>query len=102
VELNVIEQCLNVFKTGVVQRARHASRTKLREDIALTGLKSRVNEDAVFPRVHGMVFNPSEGILKKLPVNFDQRLGSLDHIYGLYETRRPKAKAVEAEMADKA
>jgi len=42
-------------------------------------------EEEVYPRIHGMVFNPKDGLLKKLPVNFIKRVGSLDHIYGLYE-----------------
>ena len=41
-------------------------------------------EEEVFPRIHGLVFNPKDGLLKKLPVNFAKRVGSLDHIYGLY------------------
>jgi hypothetical protein len=47
-------------------------------------LNSNLNSE-VFPRIHGMVFNPSDGILKKLTVDFSRRIGSLDHIYGLYE-----------------
>jgi len=42
-------------------------------------------EEEVYPRIHGMVFNPKDGLLKKLPVNFIKRVGSLDHIYGLYK-----------------
>lgn len=69
VELNVIEQCINVYKTGVVQRRRINS--------------SKKGEEAT-PRIHGLVFDPSEGILRKLKVNFAARVGSLEHIYGLY------------------
>ena len=72
VELNVIEQCLNLYKTGVVQRKRLQSST------ASGGTE-------VLPRIHAMVFNPGEGILKKLNVDFDQRVGSLEHIYGLHD-----------------
>ena len=42
-------------------------------------------EEEVYPRIHGLVFNPKDGLLKKLPVNFAKRLGPLDHIYGLYK-----------------
>jgi len=42
-------------------------------------------EEEVYPRIHGLVFNPKDGLLKKLPVNFTRRVGSLDHIYGLYD-----------------
>jgi len=69
VELNVIEQCINVYKAGVVQRRR---------------LKSKQTDGTHSPRIHGLVFDPSEGILRKLPVNFAARVGSLEHIYRLY------------------
>merc|ERR1712066_500619 len=57
VELNVIEQCINLLKTGVVQRKR---------------LETYKNEEAPFttPRIHACVFDPKDGILRKLPVNF--------------------------------
>jgi hypothetical protein len=42
-------------------------------------------EGEVYPRIHGMVFNPKDGLLKKLPVDFTTKVGSLDHIYGLYK-----------------
>ncbi len=68
VELNVMEQCLNLYKTNVVQRA-------LRETA----------EDGQYatPRIHGLVFNPSEGILHRLPVCFTEYAASLDGIYSL-------------------
>lgn len=87
VELNVVEQCLNVYKTGVVQRRRSQSRQELRD----AGKTKQEIEEQMFPRIHGMVFNPAEGILRKLPVNFAQRVGSLDHIYGLYGYGKRKA-----------
>ena len=31
----------------------------------------------------GMVFNPADGLLKKLTVDFEKRIGSLNHIYSL-------------------
>lgn len=37
------------------------------------------------PRVHGLVFDPAEGILKKLPLNFKQELEDLRQIYELYQ-----------------
>ena len=37
------------------------------------------------PRIHGMGFNPKDGLVKKLPVDFIKRMGPLDHIYGLYK-----------------
>ena len=74
VELNVIEQCLNLYKTGVVQRKR------LETEAASGGAE-------IYPRIHAMVFNPGEGILKKLDVDFEQRVGSLEHIYGMYDQK---------------
>jgi len=59
--------------TGPVQRKRMEVKKKLG------------NEEEVYPRIHGMVFNPKDGILKKLPVDFTKRVGPLDHIYGLYK-----------------
>ena len=75
VELNVIEQCLNLYKTGVVQRKR-----------IRTHAQSNGNDH--HPRIHGMVFNPKDGILKKLAVDFRKRVGNLDHIYGLYDHKK--------------
>jgi carbonic anhydrase len=75
VELNVVEQCLNLYKTGVVQRKRIQTH-------------AQSNGTEHHPRIHGMVFNPSDGILKKLSVDFRQRVGNLDHIYGLYDHKK--------------
>ena len=54
VECNVIEQCLNVMKTGIVQKMR-------KEQYKSTG--------EVVPRVHAMVFDPKTGDLKRIPVS---------------------------------
>lgn len=54
VELNVIEQCVNLFKTGVVQRRRLATYKK---GVAFAT-----------PRIHACVFEPRTGDLVKLPV----------------------------------
>ena len=59
--------------TGPVQRKRMEVKEKLG------------NDEEVYPRIHGMVFNPKDGLLKKLPVNYTKRVGPLDHIYGLYK-----------------
>eukprot|EP01038_Epipyxis_sp_PR26KG_P007501 gene7501-10219_t len=77
VELNVIEQCLNVYKTGVVQRSRLKSKDS-------TGENKTSKTVFGIPRIHGMVFNPADGFLRRLNVDFKRRIGSLDHIYGLY------------------
>lgn len=84
VELNVIEQCINIYKTGIFQRRRMQS-------IAADKKKTLENGEATqalstqTPRIHALVFDPKDGTLKKLDVNFESRIGSLDHIYGLYE-----------------
>lgn len=86
VELNVIEQCLNVYKMGVVQRKRIQNRQLLEQQLG----KGTMNKEDIWPRIHGMVFNPHDGTLKKLEVDFAFRIGSLDHIYGLYEPPQRK------------
>ena len=78
-ELNVVEQCLNLYKTGVVQRRRN----EVREELKKANPNTRIDPEELTPRIHGLVFNPADGILKKLPVDFKKRIGSLDHIYGL-------------------
>jgi carbonic anhydrase len=46
VELNVLEQCLNLYKTSVVQRKRLET-------------YSDPNKTFTYPRIHGLVFDPS-------------------------------------------
>ena len=85
VELNVIEQCLNIYKTGTVQRKRIQTKNKL---VKAAG-GNNIDENEIFPRIHGMVFNINDGSLKKIPVDFKKRIGPLDHIYGLYSRSNP-------------
>nr|WBO26460.1 carbonic anhydrase [Prorocentrum minimum] len=70
VELNVTEQCLNLFKTADVQKRR-----------------AETNKDGgcCFPRIHGMVFSPEDGVLKRLDVDFSFHMKKMKHIYNLYE-----------------
>jgi len=70
VELNVKEQCINLFKTGIVQKRRIES--------------FKAGEKNPTPRIHACVFDPSTGKLKKLNVNFQQSIGGLHNIYALY------------------
>jgi len=73
VELNVIEQCLNLFKTGDVQRRR-----------AETG--SRPDQfDCAFPRIHAMCFEPSDGKLRRLPIDFKQYIRKYKRVYQMYD-----------------
>jgi len=71
VELNTIEQCINLFKTGDVQRKR-----------AATGGPGAV----AYPRIHAMVFDPNDGILRKLEVDLKTYLAKYKNIYNLYDS----------------
>jgi len=77
VELNVIEQCLNLYKTGDVQRKRAES----------------AGSGVAFPRIHAMVFSPADGILRKLDVNFKAYMAKYKNIYGLYDKKEMQAWA---------
>lgn len=79
VELNVVEQCLNLYKTGVVQRKR----LKTYED-------ERV--EYAYPRIHALVFDPNDGILKKLPIDFRRTVAQHSHIYDLYSLEKSKKR----------
>lgn len=85
VELNVVEQCLNVYKNGVVQRRR--IRSYGRSD----------TQGFTTPRIHGMVFDPKIGILKKLPINFKRQLENFSHIYDLYDIPDARKFGLPAE-----
>ena len=38
-----------------------------------------------YPRVHGLVFDPKDGILKRLPVHFKDEIGEMGReVYDLY------------------
>jgi carbonic anhydrase len=54
VELNVIEQCLNLFKTGVVQKRRVAT--------------YKEGGEYTTPQIHACVFDPNTGDMKRLMV----------------------------------
>ena len=71
VELNVVESCLNLYKTDIVQQKR------------LTTWKDP-NEEMAYPRIHGMVFDPSEGRLRVVPIDFREQVGKYSHIYDLF------------------
>jgi carbonic anhydrase len=62
VEINVEEQCVNVIKMAVVQKA-----------YIRTG----------YPRIHGWVFDVSTGKLIDLNINFNRILASIQEIYDL-------------------
>lgn len=72
-EVAVVEQCLNLYKTGIVQRRRKETHRALRG----TGIEA-------YPRIHAMVYDPGVGLLKNLPIDFDTTLHRFKHIYDLY------------------
>jgi carbonic anhydrase len=76
VELNVIEQCLNLFKTGVVQRQRLETFSDRSNGL--------VDIDYTTPRVHACVFDPNTGDMKRLPIDFRAYIDDLGDIYDLY------------------
>jgi carbonic anhydrase len=72
VEINVIEQCINLFKTGVVQRRR--VQTFNDETFGFTQ-----------PRIHACVYDPKDGKLRQLQVDFKEYIKDLHGIYNLYK-----------------
>ncbi|TYZ61228.1 hypothetical protein PybrP1_011573 [[Pythium] brassicae (nom. inval.)] len=63
IELNTIEQCINMFKIGLVQR--HQVKYG-------------------FPRIHGLVYNLKDGELKELDVDFKAYIKKYNSIYKLH------------------
>jgi len=83
VELNVVEQCLNVYKTAVVQRRR----------VLTHNAKKEPNSPYTFaePVVHAFVYEPTTGQANKLPVDFRKYLSELSDVYDLYNHEEHKA-----------
>jgi carbonic anhydrase len=61
VELNVIEQIRNLGKTNIIQNAMRGDKP---------------------PRLHGLVYDIADGVLKDLDVNDSSVISDLAHIYG--------------------
>ncbi|KAJ1462781.1 carbonic anhydrase [Pelagophyceae sp. CCMP2097] len=72
VELNVVEQCISLYKTGVVQRKRMES-------------YSPDNADFTEPRIHAMVYDPTTGFLNQVPMDFGKIFEEVKDIYNLYQ-----------------
>jgi len=70
VELNVLEQCINVYKTSVFQQTRQAN---ARDPAVMDAL----------PRIHPLVFDQSTGYLKKLSVDWKTIAPALRDVYNL-------------------
>jgi carbonic anhydrase len=78
VELNVSEQCLNLYKTSIVQSRRLQT----------------YNDDAepfTTPRIHGLVFDPATGILSEVPIDFRRRIDELKDMYDLFDLDKYEA-----------
>jgi carbonic anhydrase len=71
VEINVVEQCVNLYKTGIVQKQR-----------SLTAADPECKFAA--PVIHACVFDPKNGILKQLDINFDEYLADIRDVYEMY------------------
>jgi carbonic anhydrase len=71
VELNVQEQCVNLFKTSFVQH-------RLEET------------DGAFPMIHGVVYELKEGILKELELDLVDEQRKFKDIYRLIPTKIQK------------
>jgi len=72
VELNVVEQCLNIYKTRVVQKRR---------------LETRDRSTFAFsqPQIHGLVFSLETGIIKRIPFHpIRDRVEKYKHVFDLY------------------
>ena len=79
VELNVKEQCLNLFKTSVVQAKRLQT----------------YHDDTIrfsYPRIHGVTFDPANGLLNRLPLDFKKAISDLQHVYDLFDEPEKKEK----------
>jgi len=91
VELNVMEQCLNLYKTSVVQAKR---------------LKT-YNDDTIsfsYPRIHGVTFDPANGLLKRLPLDleFKKAVRDFRHVYDLYDEpdKQKKKTIIGSNLSD--
>jgi carbonic anhydrase len=78
----VIEQCINLFKTGIVQPRR---------------VETFNDETSTFtqPRIHAVVYDPKDGKLRQLQVDFKEYLKDIDGIYNLYQTGDKKSGIVK-------
>jgi carbonic anhydrase len=80
VEINVLEQCVNLHKTGVVQKYR---------------LETSKDPKCLFPApvIHPCVFDPKKGVLKELDVDFDAYLAEFREVYEMYsDVQKPGDK----------
>jgi len=67
VELNVMEQCINLFGNSIVQKAQ---------------------SEKGYPRIHGMVYDIGNGYLRELDIDFRPLLKKYRDIYSVYNFKR--------------
>uniref|UniRef100_K3WH46 Carbonic anhydrase n=1 Tax=Globisporangium ultimum (strain ATCC 200006 / CBS 805.95 / DAOM BR144) TaxID=431595 RepID=K3WH46_GLOUD len=77
IELNTIEQCINIFKIGLVQRHQ-----------AKYG----------FPRIHGLVYNLKDGELKELDVDFKAYIKKYSSVYKLHSFNSAEPSSLRREQ----
>ena len=75
VELNVIEQVRNLAKTNIIQNAMRGDNP---------------------PRLHGLVYDIADGVLKDLEVDGDKVMTNMEHIYATEVARYDDADTYEA------
>lgn len=84
------------LQTGVVQRKRLQVMKQLKETGTSGNFRNipknapKDHREEIYPRIHGMVFSPGDGLMKRLEVDFDSRIGDLSHIYDLYDPKQHK------------
>jgi len=88
VELNVAEQCCNLYKTSVVQKKR--LQTHADPNVPFT-----------FPRVHGVVFDPATGVLSKVPIDYRRTVDEIRDMYDLFDEKEFELKEEFMLKSDK-
>mmetsp|Transcript_42087 Transcript_42087/g.62315 ORF Transcript_42087/g.62315 Transcript_42087/m.62315 type:complete len:297 (-) Transcript_42087:559-1449(-) len=91
VELNVVEQCLGLYKTGKIQKARMANY-----------MAGNPKHGYTTPCIHGCVFDPATGELKSLNINFRKYINELHEVYDLYgeDSEEIAAEVAAAALQD--
>ena len=82
------EQCLNIFKTPSVQRRRVETYKQSLESSDGTANSDDTTAKFSQPAVHAMVYDPSNGKLKKLPVDFKAYMSKYSDVFNLYDIGR--------------
>ncbi len=80
-ELSVVEQCLNIYKSGIVQRKRLQNQEDLNYKRSCL-IDCDLSRD-ITPRIHGLVYNNATGTLKRLSIEYNKNVGDLDHMYDI-------------------